>query len=57
LIASDDSRINIQKMPMIIRIIESDATAVTSENAKSKGFFLDNIDNEKLLGYTTLEST
>jgi hypothetical protein len=35
-----------QKIPMIIKMIESDATAVMTEKEKSRGFFLGMIANE-----------
>jgi hypothetical protein len=45
LMASDDSRIRTQKMPIIMNMIESDATAVITEKEKSMGFFLGNNSN------------
>jgi hypothetical protein len=43
--ASDDSLIRIQNMPMIIKMIERDATAVINEKVKSRRFFLGKITN------------
>jgi hypothetical protein len=45
--ASDDSLIKIQKMPMIIKMIERDAIAVINEKTKSRRFFLGKITNAR----------